>query len=168
MANRHLLRSIAMQTLYEWDFYNKDSKRIDEFIKKNMIEFNKGSLENKEYIDSVVKGVLQNIEKIDELITKSAPEWPIDQIAMVDRNILRLGIYELLFSPDIPPKVAINEAIELGKTFGGRSSGKFINGVLGAIYRKVQEGEVEICKKETPENVKEEKKEEKEKDREEK
>lgn len=138
MANRHLLRTIAMQTLYEWDFWGQDKSRVDEFIKKNLKEFAK-SEEGIDFVKKTVFGVIENIKKIDEIITKTAPEWPIQQIALVDRNVLRLGVYELMFSNEIPPKVAINEAIEIAKTFGGKSSGKFINGVLGGIYKQITE-----------------------------
>jgi len=136
MSNRHLLRTVVMQTLYEWDFYKKDSKRIDDFIKQNMQEFVK-SQDGVEFVKEEIEGVIKEIENIDKVIEQAAPDWPLDQIAMVDRNVLRLGVYELLFAEDIPPKVAINEAIELGKSFGGKSSGKFINGVLGGIYKNM-------------------------------
>ena len=136
MPNRHLLRTVVMQTLYEWDFYKKDSKRIDDFIKQNMQEFVK-SQDGVEFVKEEIEGVIKEIENIDKVIEQAAPDWPLDQIAMVDRNVLRLGVYELLFAEDIPPKVAINEAIELGKSFGGKSSGKFINGVLGGIYKNM-------------------------------
>jgi N utilization substance protein B len=125
-----------MQTLYEWDFYKKDSKRIDDFIKQNMQEFVK-SQDGVEFVKEEIEGVIKEIENIDKVIEQAAPDWPLDQIAMVDRNVLRLGVYELLFAEEIPPKVAINEAIELGKSFGGKSSGKFINGVLGGIYKNM-------------------------------
>lgn len=140
MSNRHLLRTVVMQTLYEWDFYKKNDKKIKNFIKENMLEFTK-SEEGKDFVAEEVDGVIKNIENIDQVIEKAAPEWPINQIAMVDRNILRLGVYELLFAEDIPPKVAINEAIELGKSFGGKSSGKFINGVLGGIFKNMPKKE---------------------------
>ncbi len=136
MSNRHLLRTVAMQTLYEWDFYKRDNKRIDEFIKQNMQEFTK-SQDGADFVKEEIEGVLKEVKNIDQVITKAAPDWPLEQIAMVDRNILRLGVYELLFAEDIPPKVAINEAIELGKSFGGKSSGKFINGVLGGIFKNM-------------------------------
>lgn len=140
MASRHLARSIAMQTLYEWDFSGCDDKTIDEKIARNFKEFGPG-LEESEFIESLVMGVLKKRKKLDAIIEKTAPEWPIAQVAMVDRNILRLGIFELLFSDReaVPPKVAINEAIELAKSFGGETSGRFINGVLGTIYREIGE-----------------------------
>ncbi len=140
MANRHLSRSIAMQSLYEWDFNGKKDSEIDEIIKKNIKEFGPG-LDDTSFVENLVKNTIGNQDKIDPLIEKCAPEWPLDQVTIVDRNILRLGIYELLFGnyEEVPPKVAINEAIELAKSFGGESSGRFVNGVLGTIYRELGE-----------------------------
>ena len=127
-----------MQTLFEWDYRGKNKNQIDEIIKYNLEAF-APEFNGHEFTEKVTKGVLENLEEIDGYITKYAPEWPIDQITTTDRNILRVGIYELIYDPDIPSKVAINEAIELGKTFGGESSGKFINGVLGSIYKDTGE-----------------------------
>lgn len=140
MANRHLLRSIAMQSLYEWDFNGMNSSRLEKIVKRNIKEFGPG-IKDADFTRRLVQGVIDNLAKIDEIIKKSAPEWPIDQITIVDRNILRLGLYELLFGnrEEAPPKVAINEAIELAKTFGGESSSKFVNGVLGTVYREIGE-----------------------------
>lgn len=140
MANRHLLRSIAMQSLFEWDFNNCDDKKASEIVKRNISEFAPG-VEEASFTIALVEGVLKNRAKIDKLIEKCAPEWPLGQVTVVDRNVLRLGIYELLYGnyEEVPPKVAINEAIELAKTFGGDNSGKFINGVLGTIYREMGE-----------------------------
>ncbi|MDP1883839.1 MAG: transcription antitermination factor NusB [Candidatus Moranbacteria bacterium] len=140
MANRHLARSIAMQSLYEWDFKGKKDENLDGIIKKNVEEFAPG-LEDDSFVYHLVKQTIANRGKIDPLIEKCAPEWPLEQVTVVDRNILRLGIYELLFGnyEDVPPKVAINEAIELAKSFGGESSGRFVNGVLGTIYRELGE-----------------------------
>jgi N utilization substance protein B len=140
MANRHLARSIAMQSLYEWDFKGKKTENLDEIIKKNIQEFAPG-IEDDSFVYHLVKNTIKNQDKIDPLIEKCAPEWPLEQVTVVDRNILRLGIYELLFGnyDDVPPKVAINEAIELAKSFGGESSGRFVNGVLGTIYRELGE-----------------------------
>lgn len=140
MANRHLSRSIAMQSLYEWDFNGKKDSEIDEIVKKNIKEFGPG-LDDTSFVEDLVKKTVENRDKIDPLIEKCAPEWPLDQVTIVDRNILRLGIYELLFGnyEEVPPKVAINEAIELAKSFGGESSGRFVNGVLGTIYRELGE-----------------------------
>jgi len=140
MANRHLSRSIAMQVLYEWDFKGKDQKQLKKIVDRNLKEFGPG-LEESDFVWQIIDGVIKNLGKIDKVIEKSAPEWPIDQITIVDRNVLRMGLYELLFGKrdEVPPKVAINEAIELAKSFGGESSGKFINGVLGTVYREIGE-----------------------------
>ena len=140
MANRHLSRSISMQSLYEWDFKGKKPDQLKEIVDRVVKEFAPG-LEDVDFIWQIVDGVIKNLSKLDKIIEKSAPEWPIDQITIVDRNVLRIGLYELLFSnrDEVPPKVAINEAIELAKTFGGESSGKFINGVLGTVYREIGE-----------------------------
>ena len=140
MANRHLARSIAMQSLFEWDFNGCKEKTLDKIIERNVKEFAPG-LEDMSFVKNAVRGVLEKKEALDEIIEKAAPEWPINQIALIDRNILRLGLYELLFAnrKEIPPKVAINEAIELAKTFGGDNSSKFINGVLGTVYLEIGE-----------------------------
>jgi len=131
-----------MQSLYEWDFRQGEKLNLEKVTEKNLKEF-APSFDDHGFIHGLVKGVLEHQKDIDVLITQFAPEWPLDQITTVDRNILRIGIFELKFNHDIPPKVAINEAIELAKTFGGESSGKFVNGVLGAIYKKMLEtGEV--------------------------
>lgn len=171
MASRHLARSIAMQTLYEWDFHGKDKKKVEQFTKENLKEFGPG-LEEDEFVKRLVEGVLQNVEKIDDIITKAAPQWPLEQISMTDRNILRLGIYELLYGDydEVPPKVAINEAIELAKSFGGPASGKFVNGVLGTIYREIGEPRKDEKSKAQLEEVQEPslKEEKKEKDKKEK
>ena len=139
MASRHLSRSIAMQSLYEWDFSGQKPETLEEITTKNIKEFGPG-LENTELIWKLVNGVIEKMEQINKIITKAAPQWPVDQITIVDRNILRIGLYELLYQnkAEVPPKVAINEAIELAKTFGGESSGKFINGVLGTVYKELE------------------------------
>ncbi|MFC1663166.1 transcription antitermination factor NusB [Patescibacteria group bacterium] len=134
MSNRHLSRTIAMQSLYGWDFNKLDKSKADSAYDHVHKEF-APDFDDEGFSKSMVQGVLENQKDIDKLITKYAPEWPLEQITTVDRNILRLGIFELKFNQEIPPKVAINEAIELAKTFGGESSGKFVNGVLGAIYK---------------------------------
>lgn len=137
MPNRHLARSIAMQSLFEWDFKGNPTAILPAIVKHNLEEFAPG-LEEKEFTEQIVDGVLDHLKEIDELISKFAPSWPIGQITLVDRNILRIGVYELKFSESIPPKVAINEAIELAKSFGGASSGKFVNGVLGSMFVEIQ------------------------------
>lgn len=140
MASRHLSRSVAMQSLYEWDFKGRDDTLLPEILEHNIKEFAPG-VEDTKFIHDLVDGVMAHMKEIDAIIEKAAPQWPLDQIALVDRNVLRVGIYELLFGnrDEVPPKVAINESIELAKTFGGDSSGKFINGVLGTIYREIGE-----------------------------
>lgn len=140
MASRHLSRSIAMQSLYEWDFSGKKPESLEKIVVKNIEEFGPG-LENQEFVWQLVNGVVANINEIDKVIVSAAPEWPLEQITIVDRNVLRIGLYELLYEnkEEVPPKVAINEAIELAKTFGGESSGKFINGVLGTVFKQMEE-----------------------------
>lgn len=129
-----------MQSLYEWDFSGCDNKKLKEIIERNIKEFGPG-MDDVKFIWQLINGVVEKKEQIDSIISKSAPQWPIAQITIVDRNVLRLGLYELLFGSreEVPPKVAINESIELAKTFGGESSGKFINGVLGTVYREIGE-----------------------------
>lgn len=154
MANRHLGRSIVMQSLFERDFNNLENSSLEDILQKNIQEFAPG-MEDSNFVQKLLQGVLENQEKLDAVITKAAPEWPINQIANVDRNILRIGLYELLFGDkkEVPPKVAINEAIELAKNFGGDSSGRFVNGVLGTVYREIYGEETE----EQPEKMIEEK-----------
>ena len=140
MANRHLSRSIALQSLFEWDFRKKKKGQLKEITKHNVEEFAPG-MDETNFVDGLIYGVEKNLKESDALIVEAAPDWPLEQITNVDRNVLRIGIYELRFADakDVPPKVAINESIELAKTFGGVSSGKFVNGVLGTIYKKMGE-----------------------------
>ncbi len=140
MASRHLSRSVAMQSLYEWDFRGKKMEELPGIIERNIKEFASG-LEDTTFIQQLVDGTLQHVKEIDKIIEKAAPQWPLEQVAIIDRNVLRVGLYELLFGKrdEVPPKVAINEAIELAKSFGGESSGKFVNGVLGTVYREIGE-----------------------------
>lgn len=130
-----------MQSLFEWDFNGKHKKELHEVVERNKKEFGPGIEEEYEFIDRLINGASKHLPKIDKIIEKAAPEWPIAQITSVDRAVLRLGLYELLFGnrEEVPPKVAINEAIELAKSFGGESSGKFVNGVLGTVYREIGE-----------------------------
>jgi len=140
MSNRHLARTIAMQTLFAWDFNGQKKDNINELIDENFANF-APQFNDHGFVRETVAGVIEHLEEIDNNIRKYATEWPLEQIVIVDRNILRIGIYELLFNDNIPPRVAINEAIEIGKAFGGESSGKFVNGVLGAIYNNMSEDE---------------------------
>lgn len=141
MSNRHLARTIAMQVLFLWDFNGKPAEGIDEIVKKIFSHF-APNFNDHGFAESVVKGVMNNLAEIDRYIIRYATEWPLEQITTVDRNILRIGVYELIFDDEIPAKVAINEAIEIAKAFGGESSGKFVNGVLGAIYKDVEKSEI--------------------------
>ena len=138
MASRHLSRSVAMQSLYEWDFLGMPEDQLEIITERNIEEFGKG-LESDDFIWALVYGVQDKIDSINKILEKTAPEWPINQINILDRNILRIGIFELLYEKidEVPPKVAINESIELAKNFGGESSRKFVNGVLGTIYREL-------------------------------
>ncbi len=139
MATRHISRSIVMQSLYEWDF-GKMKEDLMSITRKNTDEFGAG-LEETDFIFELAEGVLKNKETIDKIIEKTAPDWPLEQINLLDRNILRIGIYELLYEDKdaVPPKVAINESIELAKNYGGENSRKFINGVLGTVFNVLQE-----------------------------
>jgi N utilization substance protein B len=148
MANRHLSRSIVLQTLFEWDF-NATKIDLKKVLKRNLDEFGPG-LEDDTFVLALVDSVMKKQSIIDEIIEKAAPDWPLDKISVIDRNILRIGLAELLFGDrkEVPPKVAINEAIELAKTFGGENSSKFINGVLGSVYKEIGEpGKDETSKK---------------------
>ena len=138
MATRHLARTIILQSLYEWDFYEHEAD-LAAIIDRNMKEFGPG-IDEPDFVWKIAKGVIENIKEIDDIIKRVAPEWPLNQIAIVDRNVLRIGLYELLHADrnEVPPKVAINEAIEIAKNYGGQNSPKFINGVLGTVYRKLE------------------------------
>jgi N utilization substance protein B len=149
MANRHLSRSIVLQTLFELDFGGGKNPDVEEALKRNLKEFAPGH-EDDAFVFFLINQVFKKRAVIDEIIEKAAPDWPIDKISVIDRNILRIGLTELLFGDrkEVPPKVAINEAIELAKTFGGENSGKFVNGVLGAVYKEIGEpGKEQISKK---------------------
>ena len=137
MATRHLARSVVLQSLYEWDFYDKKHD-LNEIVKRNMAEFSPG-IDEPQFIAKIIEGVVTHLSELDAIIEQAAPEWPLPQIAVVDRNVLRIGLYELIYADksEVPPKVAINEAIEIAKNFGGPNSGKFINGVLGTVYREL-------------------------------
>lgn len=139
MAARHIARSIALQSLYEWDFYGRKGS-LEDIVERDLKEF-APELDEADLARRIVLGVAEQLDKLDTIIQKAAPDWPIDQIAIVDRNVLRVGLYELLFSnpQEVPPRVAINEAIELAKGYGGANSSRFINGVLGTVYRELGE-----------------------------
>ena len=124
-----------MQTLYEWDF-NGRKQPLAQLVTNNVKNLAPGLAEDK-FVSDLVFGVEKNFNQLDKIILETAPEWPIAQINIIDRNILRIGILELMFIKEVPPKVAINEAVELGKIFGGETCGKFVNGVLGTLFRKI-------------------------------
>jgi N utilization substance protein B len=140
-ANRHLGRIVALQTLYEEDFrkeVNDPGVNLDEILERNIGRYDE-TIEDKSFIEELVHGITKRQDELDDIIRPVAPEWPIEQIARMDRIILRIGVYELVFEKGVPPKVAINEAVELAKAFGGDNSSKFINGVLGTILREQEE-----------------------------
>ncbi len=148
-ANRHLGRIVALQTLYEQDFRqecNDVNFSLKEVLVRNIDRY-KETIEDKKFIEDLVRGVGKNQTKIDDIIRPVAPEWPIEQIARMDRVILRIGVYELIYETKVPPKVAINEAVELAKAFGGDNSSKFINGVLGTVLRAKEEKDKPAAKK---------------------
>ncbi len=140
MANRHLSRSIVLQSLFEWDFTGHNPTGIDDVLQRNIDEFAPG-LNDTTFMAGLLQNILAKQSELDLIIEKAAPAWPIERISVVDRNVLRIGLFELLFGDraEVPPKVAINESIELAKTFGGENSGKFVNGVLGAVYKEIGE-----------------------------
>lgn len=142
-SNRHLGRIVALQSLYEYEFRissEDTSASIDEILSRNLERY-EDEIDDKDFVASLVNGVLENQAALDDHIRPLAPEWPLEQIARIDRNILRLGLYELLYrAQQVPPKVAINEAVELAKAFGSDNSSKFINGVLGTAFRTLVEG----------------------------
>ena len=159
-SNRHLGRIIALQTLYEQDFrrdVGDSTASIDEILARNINRY-KAMVDDKAFVKRLVEGVVGCQDELDGILQPIAPEWPIDQIARMDRTILRIGLYELQHETDIPPKVVINEAVELAKAFGGDSSSKFVNGVLGTYYRQhIAPDEPAVAQKVDPDNVSEEK-----------
>lgn len=132
MSNRHLSRIIVLQTLYEWDF--RPESDVDGLVTQNVDNFNEPV--DDDFISRVVHGVIDRVSELDTIIARAAPEWPVEQIAAIDKTILRISIYELHYETETPPRVIINEAVELAKSFGGDNSSKFINGVLGTLYRE--------------------------------
>lgn len=152
MSNRHLARTMAMQALYEWDFRGQDVSRIPELIMYVKTEFG-SDFDDGGYVERQVHEVIAHKDELDAMLENFAPNWHVASMTVMDRNILRLGVYELKYDKSIPSKVAINEAIELGKTFGGDASGKFVNGVLGAVFKdmaakgEVKEADIEEEKK---------------------
>jgi len=128
----------VLQSLYEWDFYEHQAD-LANILERNMKEFGPG-IDEPDFVWRIAKGVIEHIKELDDIIKRVAPDWPINQIAIVDRNVLRIGLYELMYADrnEVPPKVAINEAIEIAKNYGGQNSPKFINGVLGTVFRELE------------------------------
>lgn len=142
-SNRHLGRIIALQTLYEYDFRESagdETVDLDEILARNLERY-EDTIDDKDFVNKLVHGAGERLKELDDTIQPIAPEWPLEQISRIDRTILRLALFELLHLQDlVPPKVAINEAVELAKAFGGDNSSKFVNGVLGTAYRTLIEG----------------------------
>jgi N utilization substance protein B len=145
-SNRHLGRIVALQVLYEYEFRtqtNDETVNIKDILALDLKRY-ESAIDDKEFVESLVHGVLKEQTELDTKIQPIAPDWPIDQIARIDRNILRMGVFELLLKTDtIPPKVVINEAVELAKAFGSDNSSKFVNGVLGTVYRTLVENQTD-------------------------
>ncbi len=149
MSSRHLARGIVLQSAFEWDFRNLSREEALEALSRDRKEFGDGDSE-RIFSENLLKGIIDKKADLDSIITKAAPDWPLEKISIMDRNILRIGLYELLFSDrkEVPAKVAINEAIELAKIYGGEKSGSFVNGVLGTVYKELGEpGKDETSKK---------------------
>lgn len=146
-SNRHLGRIIALQTLYEQDFRAECSDAsfdLESVLKRNIQRY-AAMVDDRDFITALVRGVDKHCKQLDSILQPVAPEWPIEQIARMDRIVLRIGAYELLFGSGVPPKVVINEAVELAKSFGGDNSSKFINGVLGTVLRQ-RDGDAAVDK----------------------
>lgn len=145
-SNRHLGRIVALQTLYEYEFRTQlgdESVDVDDILTRNLNRYEE-AIDDTDFVSTLVKGVIKEQADLDTKIQPIAPDWPIEAIARIDRAILRQGVYELLYQADIvPPKVAINEAVELAKAFGSDNSSKFVNGVLGTVYRTLVQGETD-------------------------
>lgn len=153
-SNRHLGRIVALQTLYELDFRREagdESFDLGLVLKRNITRY-ESTVDDVFFIEQLVRGVAKHETELDETLRPLAPEWPLEQIARMDRVVLRMGLYELTHAADVPPKVVINEAVELAKAFGGDNSSKFINGVLGTALKHLS-GEGETKPDETTKDV---------------
>lgn len=154
-SNRHLGRIIALQTLYEEEFRRDAGDRdfdLGEVLARNIGRYAE-MVDDVDFIHDLVNGVLKTAAELDTILQPIAPEWPIDQIARMDRLVLRMGLYELLHGNGVPPKVVINEAVELAKAFGGENSSKFVNGVLGTVLRKQTEDNEQSTEEPTEEKA---------------
>ena len=139
-SNRHLARIIVMQTLFEWEFRGGD---LEKTLMHNL-KTHEGRFSNIDFVKDILSGVTKRLDDIRDVLAKVAPEWPLDQIAPVDRAVLYLGIYELIYGDTdaVPPAVAINEAIEIAKDYGGENSGRFVNGALSSVLKLIESGEI--------------------------
>jgi N utilization substance protein B len=150
-SNRHLARIVALQTLYEYDFRlrsNDPDISLDDLIERHLGRY-KNTIEDIAFADELIKGAIAKIDDLDEQISPLAPDWPLPQISRIDHAILRIALYEMIYMKDkkIPPKVTINEAVELAKSFGSDNSSKFINGVLGSAWRKIDPENAKLSQK---------------------
>jgi len=136
-----------MQVLYQWDFKGKPTAALPAIIEQQISEFGTGIESETEYIQKTIGDIIDHIDDIDARIQEFASNWPLEQITIVDRSVLRIGVFELYMNDDIPERVAINEAIEIAKTYGGQASGKFVNGILGAMYKEIKKTKPETDKK---------------------
>jgi len=141
MATRHLVRTVILQSLFEWDFYNQKPD-LTKILERNLNDFAPG-IDEPEFAWKILKNLIEHIKEVDKVLTHAAPEWPLDKISIINRNVLRIGLSELLYADkkEVPPKVAINEAIEMAKNYGGPNAVRFVNGVLGTIYREMQKSD---------------------------
>jgi len=131
-ATRHYARIVAMQSLYEWQLHPQVG--LNEVIERNL-EDKDFDDNNKTFLLKITEGTEKELKEIDNIIQVAAPEWPIEQISQIDLAVLRIAVFEIIFDDEVPPKAAINEAVELAKEFGGETSSKFVNGVLGTVFR---------------------------------
>lgn len=135
MSQRHLSRAITLQTLFIWDFNEEDTAHLDFYIDYNLNKLDCGNCDRL-FIANLAQNVIAKKIELDALINKYTTEWPVDRLTIIDRNVLRMAIYEMFYVQDIPPKVALNEGVELAKEYSGQSSQKFVSGVLGSIYEE--------------------------------
>lgn len=139
-SNRHLMRIVAMQAIFEWEFRSPPGEDAPAKILEAILAEEAQRVTNTEFARQLLRGILEHLDDIREIVVRFAPEWPLEQIAPIDRAILYIGIFELKYADinDIPPVVAINESIEMAKEYGGDNSGRFINGVLSSVYKELQ------------------------------
>lgn len=139
MSTRHLARTLVLQILYQWDFRGRPTAALPAIIEQTLLDFG-GEIDqaNRQFVLDTIYAVVEKQTELDEIINTYAKNWSVKNIVLLDRNILRIGIYEIKYSDDIPNKVAVNEAIELAKTFSGGPAGKFVSGILGALFSEIE------------------------------